>query len=603
MSDTQDFDIDPSTAGDRGMSTRLHSMFLKVAGLMAVTTLVVAGAMAFQAISLVDGLAKQGVMEQTAKTADLKAQAALAPVRFGAVPKILEVIDDAEGAMGDGFRGGLVLSQSGEVYANEAIRADVSARLTELAGQVIEQGTPAYSEDGMSVAFPIKPSDESPAIGAFALSMSADDALAAVWAPKMTMVATGFVLFAAMSIVTMWVLRRMLGNPLKRLASAIETVSQGNYDAEIPMAVRKDELGGIARKLKELVVQLQTGRDAEEARARHAEAQSSVVDRLSDALTMLAEGCLSSRLDAPFPDEYETLRENYNRATDSLADAIANVNESAQSIRNGSDEIASASDDLSRRTETQAATLEQTAAALEAMLTGVRDAAKSAADADRVVRDARSMASRNGEVMQAAVSAMSDIEASSDQIGEIISVIDDIAFQTNLLALNAGVEAARAGESGKGFAVVAAEVRALAQRSSDAAQQIKDLISGSSEKISDGVRLVERAGSALEEVVSQVGEISNLVAGIAQGAEEQAQGLNEINVGVSNLDQVTQKNAAMVEEATAAVHMLKSDANTLAQLVTRFEFGAPQQATAAQADPSDWPASTEHDNQRVPKRA
>ncbi|KIC35150.1 methyl-accepting chemotaxis protein, partial [Leisingera sp. ANG-M7] len=243
---------------------------------------------------------------------------------------------------------------------------------------------------------------------------------------------------------------------------------------------------------------------------------------------------------------------------------VEQVIAAAASIRNGASEISQASDDLSHRTESQAATLEQTAAALDELTASVKSAAEGARSVEATMEDAKQEARNSGEVVQSAVSAMTEIEESSNKISQIISVIDDIAFQTNLLALNAGVEAARAGEAGRGFAVVASEVRALAQRSSDAAMEIKTLISDSSGQVARGVDLVGKAGDALQSIVSQVTHISQLVSGIAEGAAEQSTGLNEINTGVTQLDQVTQQNAAMVEEATAAGHMLKTDAGKLA---------------------------------------
>ncbi|MEP1496434.1 methyl-accepting chemotaxis protein, partial [Pseudophaeobacter sp.] len=236
-------------------------------------------------------------------------------------------------------------------------------------------------------------------------------------------------------------------------------------------------------------------------------------------------------------------------------------------------------------TESQAATLEETAAALDELTASVRSAAEGASSVEATMEAAKKEAEISGEVVQSAVSAMTEIEQSSNHIGQIISVIDDIAFQTNLLALNAGVEAARAGEAGKGFAVVASEVRALAQRSSDAAMEIKTLIGDSSKQVARGVDLVGKAGEALDSIVGQVSHISKLVSGIAEGAVEQSTGLNEINTGVTQLDQVTQQNAAMVEEATAAGHMLNADSSKLAELVAIFKLdgSAPvvQMPTAA----------------------
>ncbi|MGY9048333.1 MAG: methyl-accepting chemotaxis protein, partial [Rhodobacterales bacterium] len=290
----------------------------------------------------------------------------------------------------------------------------------------------------------------------------------------------------------------------------------------------------------------------------------------------LADGVLTHNISARFPAEYEALRENYNSAVDSLRTAISEVKSSAESIRSGADEINEASESLSHRTETQAATLEETAAALDELVTSVKSAADSARQVDDTVKAANAMTEPNAGLMKNAVTAMSEIEKSSEQIGEIISVIDDIAFQTNLLALNAGVEAARAGTAGKGFAVVASEVRALAQRSSGAAQQIKSLISGSSLQVKTGAQLVEQAGAAMLEVVDRVQYISGLVSDIAHGASEQSLGINEINIGVTSLDQVTQQNAAMVEESSSAAMVLSSDSQRLIQLVARFQLSGMQ---------------------------
>jgi methyl-accepting chemotaxis protein len=250
---------------------------------------------------------------------------------------------------------------------------------------------------------------------------------------------------------------------------------------------------------------------------------------------------------------------------------MAQVIEASDGIKRGSGEISQASDDLSNRTENQAATLEETAAALDQLTASVKSAADGARSVEAIVTDARDEAVKSGTVVRSAVEAMTNIERSSEQISQIIGVIDDIAFQTNLLALNAGVEAARAGDAGKGFAVVASEVRALAQRSSEAAHQIKELIGGSAHEVENGVELVGKAGAALESIVGQVSNISQLVTEIATSAREQSSGLNEINIGVTQLDQVTQQNAAMVEQSTAASHLLQKDALSLASLVERFQ--------------------------------
>ena len=278
------------------------------------------------------------------------------------------------------------------------------------------------------------------------------------------------------------------------------------------------------------------------------------------------------------------------------AATVVEVINSASSIRNGAAEISQASDDLSHRTESQAATLEQTAAALDEMTASVKSAAEGAKSVEETMKKARLEAVDSGSVVENAVAAMTEIEGSASHISQIIGVIDDIAFQTNLLALNAGVEAARAGEAGRGFAVVASEVRALAQRSSEAAMEIKNLIGNSSKQVERGVELVGKAGEALNSIVDQVTNISQMVSEIADGASEQSTGLGEINIGVTQLDQVTQQNAAMVEEATASSHMLNSDAEKLSELVARFRVEAESDApkasvvklNAPSAHGSDW---------------
>lgn len=313
---------------------------------------------------------------------------------------------------------------------------------------------------------------------------------------------------------------------------------------------------------------------AEEMRVNNEQRTQNVVDMMRKGLEDLADGDLAVQIDTEFDGEYEQLRVDFNKATERLRNTISAVVSNSDGIRNEASEIARAADDLSRRTENQAATLEETSASLEELTASVKSAAEGAEKANVNVTEARTSAQASGAVVDEAISAMSAIENSSRQISQIIGVIDDIAFQTNLLALNAGVEAARAGDAGRGFAVVASEVRALAQRSSEAAKEIKDLISTSSEQVGTGVELVGRTGAALREILGSVTSISELVGDIANTAKEQSVGIGEINAAVNQIDQVTQQNAAMVEESTAASHSLMQEAEELAKLVAQFRVEA-----------------------------
>jgi methyl-accepting chemotaxis protein len=321
-------------------------------------------------------------------------------------------------------------------------------------------------------------------------------------------------------------------------------------------------------------------KSAEEQRVAVAREQQRVVEALGVGLTKLANGDLSAAIDEPFPQDYEKLRANFNFALDALQDAIGAVMHNAESIRTETSEITSAADDLSRRTEKQAATLEQTAAALDELTSSVKSAAEGANEASSMTADAQQNAENGGDVARQAVSAMNGIKNSSQEISKITSVIDDIAFQTNLLALNAGVEAARAGSAGRGFAVVATEVRALAQRSSEAAREINLLISSSGEQVQQGVELVDKTGDALSSIVASVSEVSKRIAAIAASTREQSTGLNEINSAVNELDHVTQQNAAMFEETTAASHALTQEAKALAQAVSSFKLDPSKRPTA-----------------------
>ncbi len=341
----------------------------------------------------------------------------------------------------------------------------------------------------------------------------------------------------------------------------------------------RDEQGELVAVL-ETVQDLTAMKEMEEERHRAEEEtikrDRDVVNSIGAGLSKLAAKELTFRLSANMPEAYRQLQTDFNAAIMQLEDTLQSVADSISAIHSGTQEISAASDDLSRRTEQQAASLEETAAALDEITATVKRSAEGANHARQVVKAADEDAKKSAVVVRQSFEAMDGIAKSAKQISQIIGVIDEIAFQTNLLALNAGVEAARAGDAGRGFAVVASEVRALAQRSAEAAKEIKSLISASTTQVDHGVKLVAETGKSLERIIAQVTEINQVVAEIATGAKEQATGLTEINSAVNQMDQVTQQNAAMVEQSTAASHSLSQEAERLASLIGQFRVGSAE---------------------------
>lgn len=398
---------------------------------------------------------------------------------------------------------------------------------------------------------------------------------------------------------------RRITKPLGRLEARMKTMAAGDLDDAVSGVDRKDEVGAMARAVqvfREEALQARAmARDQAEAQARRAAddervrsgaertaaagAAALVVGSIGMGLERLASGDLTYRLEATLPEAYEPLRSDLNAAMNSLQVLVRGIAGSADTLRTGTGEVAQATDDMSRRTEQQAATLEQTAAALAEITDQVKRTAQGATQAQDVVSRTRNDARQSSEIVEKAVAAMAEIEMSSQQISQIIGVIDEIAFQTNLLALNAGVEAARAGDAGRGFAVVASEVRALAQRSAGAAKEIKTLISASTRQVGSGVKLVGETGQALARITAQVDEVDAAVGEIAGSAREQATGLAEVNAAVSRMDQVTQQNAAMVEQSTAAARSLAAETEELADMAGRFRLGPDVGAVTASIEP------------------
>jgi methyl-accepting chemotaxis protein len=430
----------------------------------------------------------------------------------------------------------------------------------------------------------------------WALAMDIPDA--AVSGPiedqTLMMIAGGIVMLAAALIGLYFAARSFVARPLEGVLASVGRLSAGDYAEPIAGQDRRDETGAVAKALETFRHRLADANrlEAEAAQARaqgeaergrteaergeNARVQQFVVGELKEALASLSAGDLTFRVVRDFPGEYAELKDNFNGAVESLEETLRMVSEAVTNIDGGTGEISAGANDLSRRTEQQAAQIEQTAAALNELTEQVQSSAENAKTAAAAVSSANEEAARSGAVVNSAIAAMHGIETSSAQITNIIGVIDEIAFQTNLLALNAGVEAARAGDAGKGFAVVAQEVRELAQRSATAAKEIKALISASESQVNDGVALVAQAGKALEAISSQVVNINGLITMISVSSGEQASGLREMNTAMHHMDQVTQQNAAMVEETTAASMSLGDEAQRLKSLVARFRVSGGQ---------------------------
>jgi methyl-accepting chemotaxis protein len=371
-----------------------------------------------------------------------------------------------------------------------------------------------------------------------------------------------------------YTIAKTIAVPISKLADTITKIADKHYSTEVPCIERQDEIGLIARNM--LAFRDQLSAEALAAKNRHdiEEKQRKMFAVLSAGLDRIAHGDLTQRIEEA---TYEGLSVNdqkvchdFNYLVESFSGVIATVKISAESVRTNATEINNVAMDLSKRSELQATTLEESAAALDELTASVKSAAENALQAKDAIVENRHQAEASGEVVRNAIDAMHQIEQSSGQITQIISVIDDIAFQTNLLALNAGVEAARAGEAGRGFAVVASEVRALAQRASDSAREIKELISKSAQQVEQGGTLVGETGDALNEIISRVAKVTGLVSEIAESSKEQSAGLEEINAGVNELDQVTQQNASVVEEASASSQALSIEAERLANALARF---------------------------------
>ncbi len=351
---------------------------------------------------------------------------------------------------------------------------------------------------------------------------------------------------------------------VKAFVTADQSVEQAHASAQ-----EAADMAERARNADALAAEQRSERELVSAKAH--ESVTFAVDCLRSALSSLSQGDVTVRISADLDGDLNDIRHAFNESVEKLEEVLRQVGEVANSVRNGSSQISQANNDLSQRTERQAASVTETATSLSSVLDAIRTTSELAETVGTMVDKARTGAEMSGAVAADAVDAMIKIESSSREIGQIISVIDDIAFQTNLLALNAGVEAARAGEAGKGFAVVAQEVRELAQRSASAAKEIKQLIGASESHVKNGVAMVDKTGEALRAIARDVTDISSRVADIVSRSREQSTNLNQIGAAISDIDHNTQRNAAMVEESSAAITSVAGEAQFLERLLSRFQ--------------------------------
>jgi methyl-accepting chemotaxis protein len=433
---------------------------------------------------------------------------------------------------------------------------------------------------------------------AIATGVYLDDLDAEVRATILKAISAGFVVLLLGAAAAFYVVRSISG-PLTRIHTALQAVAEENVTIAIPHTDMNNEVGMMAKATKALQEKVRerhamSEREAAQQMALDGErennqrmqrdetaVQAHVVSTIGQALEQIARGDLTVRC-ADLGQKYAALRDNFNDALGHLEAAMSKVSVKGGDIAVSKEEIRRASNELSQRTERQAASLEETSAALDELSVAVRQTAEGAHEASQRVHSVSTEASRSDAVVTQAIEAMGGIEKSSEEIGKIIGVIDDIAFQTNLLALNAGVEAARAGESGKGFAVVAQEVRELAQRSAAAAKEIKDQIARSSGQVEQGVRFVGEAGEALKRISDQIKAANDIVSKIAHSASEQDTTLRSITSSINQLDAATQQNAAMAEETTASAESLATDTDELLDLIRGFRVGAHAEHGATQ---------------------
>ena len=549
----------------------LQSIYARCLLITAVTTTVVAVGLILHNNAFATKLSVDGVVRFAKSTTETTMGNLIDPVNIGNVDGVAAEMARMKDTSENLLQASVVVTADRTIlFETTNIAPSVSAQIDNLVSKTLETGATEVSDTGLIIAQPIFLQAEN-RIGTLITGWDPKPILDEILTDQFKSTAISLAALVLLLIGSTYLLNVILNRPLKRLENAVKRVSEGDFDTSINGVNMNNEVGRLAVHLENMKSNLAKGRAQTLANEQKQVQERNVIQALQRALQTLAKGDLTVRLMQALPHEYEQLGQDLNNTSEAFLTAMRQVIDLATNIQNESQSILQHSDDLSQRTENQAATLEETAAALDELTNGIQNAAAGARESAIVAQAAQDEADQSGQIVQSTVTAMDEIAQSSSQISDIISVIDDIAFQTNLLALNAGVEAARAGDAGRGFAVVASEVRALAGRSSEAAKEIKDLIDKSTTQVSRGVKLVAQAGDALTGITGRVEEISTLMEKMAHNATDQSSSLDEINVGVSQLDLVTQRNAGMVEESTRASRKLLAQSKSLFDLVGQFQ--------------------------------
>jgi methyl-accepting chemotaxis protein len=559
-----------------------NALYRKILIMVALVTALTSGLITWNARQMLFAEAETGLALLGANATSGVAVQIAGAVKF----RKTDIIDGALQGLMDRSEGrllgGVVLGPDLAPITTLGTPPKASADLDALINEAMTSQTVMVDATGMIFAAPAMATEAGPATGVVVLAWSPkviQDQIASKQTRAILLALLAFLAFLGTSA---FYLRKALQQPLKQIEGAMNRVATGDLSVTTDLAQRTDEIGALGKALEIMRENLSHAQQLEHARVEDTKRQEQVVLQLTEGLQRLATGNLAYELPDSFPQSYAQLRSDFNASVTQLGMAITAVVTASQRIGGVAQSINDQSENLAKRTENQAATLEQTAAALDDLTGHVKSTAKATVSINALVQNAEAEANKTSAIMAETIDAMQAIESFSKQIGAIIGVIDDIAFQTNLLALNAGVEAARAGESGRGFAVVASEVGALAKRSSDAAREITSLVVSSSEKVGAGVTLVGQAGHALSAISARVKSVSSAMQEITEGAAMQASGLNEINIGIGQLDQVTQRNAAMVLEAGNASEALSREVGALRAAVSEFQLDSGHAKTSAE---------------------